>query len=254
MGVFSGLNRHFDGGLTVGVHTALTHRQVDVSTEAGSQTKTDSLYFGVQGLKRPDPLAGGHLFGMVRVGVENNTSARKVAIGGFQRTSRSEWVGLASAAGLGGGYDWQAGAVSFGPLAGLDYAFNWRPRTNEHGGGAADLTLASSAQHGLRSSLGGQIHTQTEVEGYALLQAGLSARWMYDLLGGSYTARGSFAGHDGQDFSSTTPVSSRNSIALQGNLALLQTDGFKCSAFLGTELSRKGYSSVEGGTSISWEF
>lgn len=254
VGVFSGLERHFDGGLTAGVHTALTHRQVDVSTQAGSQTKTDSLYLGVQALKRPDPLAGGYLFGMARLGVENNTSARKVVIGGFQRTSRSEWVGLASAADLGGGYDWQAGPVSFGPLAGLDYAFSWRPKTNEHGGGAADLNLASSAQHGLRSSLGGQVRTQTEVEGYGLLQAGLSARWMYDLLGGSHTARGSFAGYDGQDFSSTTPVTSRNSMALQGSLALLQADGFKCSAFLGTELFRKGYSSVEGGMSLSWDF
>jgi len=163
-------------------------------------------------------------------------------------------VGLASAADLGGGYDWQAGAVSFGPLAGLDYAFNWRPKTNEHGGGAADLNLASSAQHGLRSSLGGQVRTQIDAEGYGLLQAGLSARWMYDLLGGSYTSRGSFAGYDGQDFSSTTPVSSRNSLALQGNLALLQADGFKCSAFLGTELFRKGYSSAEGGMSFNWDF
>lgn len=254
VGVFSGLEREFDAGLSAGFHAALTHRQVDVKTQAGAQTKTDSLYFGVQGQLRPDPSAGGHLHGMARLGIENNTSERTVVIGSYQRTSRSEWVSLAGASELGAGYDWRAGALSFGPLVGLDYGFSWRPAVTETSGGGADLKLDAASHHSLRSALGGQLRTEYRLDDGRTLQTGLRAQWLHDLLGGAYTTRGSFAGADGPVFASVSPAPDRDSLALQGNVSLLREDGFKCSAFAGTELFRQGYSSVEGGLSFSWDF
>jgi len=215
VGVFSGIEREYGDGLSAGFHTALTHRQTDVNTQSGAQTKTDSIHFGVQAQARPNPSEGVYVHGLARVGIESSTTQRKVAIDGYQRASQGEWLGFASAADVGGGYNWLVGPVSFGPVAELDYGFNWRPAMKEHGGGGADLALDSAGQHSLRSALGGQLSSEHRLTQGHILQAGLRAQWMLDLLGNAVTTRGSFAGADGLKFSSHAPSTARSSLGLR---------------------------------------
>ncbi|WP_034609246.1 autotransporter outer membrane beta-barrel domain-containing protein [Desulfovibrio aminophilus] len=253
-GVFSVVEREYEDGLSAGFHVALTHRQVDVNTQAGGQMNTDGMHFGVQAQVQPNPSEGGYAHGLARVGIENNTSRRKVDFNGYQRTSQGEWIGLASGADVGAGYNWRVGPVSFGPVADLDYAFNWRPAVRETGGGGADLALDSAGQHSLHSALGGQLQTELGLDQGQLIQAGLRAMWLRDLLGDAITTRGSFADADGPKFSSHAPAPARDSLGLSAHASLLLTDGLRCGAFVGTELFRAGFSSVEGGLSFNWNF
>lgn len=252
-GLFGGMERHFDSGLTAGVHAAVIHSRTDVHTEAGSNTETDSLHFGAQALMRPPQWDGGYFFGMARMGVENNEARRSVSFGGFQRTAESEWTGLSSAANLGAGYDWQAGALIFGPLAGLDYAFAWRPGLTERSGGAAALKTDAASTHSLRSALGAHLDAETRFNERAVLRAGISAQWMHALVNEAATTRASFV--DGsQSFEASTPGPGRDSLALLGDVGVLQDDDLSLSLFAGTELFRGGYSSLQGGCSVNWNF
>ncbi|HWR02818.1 MAG TPA: autotransporter outer membrane beta-barrel domain-containing protein, partial [Humidesulfovibrio sp.] len=253
-GVFSLIERQYEDGLSAGFHVALTHRQVDVNTQAGGQFSADGMYFGVQALAQPNSSQGVYAHGLARVGIENNTTRRKVDFNGYQRTSQGEWIGFASAADVGAGYNWRVGPMSFGPVAGLDYAFNWRPAMTENHGGGADLALDSAGQHSLYSALGGQLQTEHSLAQGQIIQAGLRALWLRDLLGDAIITRGGFAGADGPKFSSHAPAPAKDSMGLHAHASLLLADGLKCSAFAGTELFRAGFSSVEGGLSFSWDF
>ncbi|SNS28135.1 Uncharacterized conserved protein, contains a C-terminal beta-barrel porin domain [Humidesulfovibrio mexicanus] len=254
VGLFGGVERSFDGGLTAGLHAAYSHRQVDTRLGLGSQTRTDGLHLGAQALLRPAAWGGGFVYGIGRVGIENSASERKVVAGGFRRTSRGEWVGLAGAASLGAGWGWTLGPLSIGPVAGLDYGWSWRPGFEERGGGAADLKLESAGTQTLRSALGMQTGIGADVGGGYGLEAGLSARWMRELLGGGHTSKASFVSNGSQSFEAMAPTTGRDSLALQGDLTLLRGGDFSCTAFAGTELFRTGYSSILGGVTLGWAF
>ncbi|HMM38528.1 MAG TPA: autotransporter domain-containing protein [Desulfovibrio sp.] len=252
-GLFGGMERHFDSGLTAGMHAAVIHSRVDVHTEDGASTETDSLHLGAQALMRPPQWNGAYLYGIGRVGVENAETRRSVSFGGFQRTADAEWTGLTSAANLGAGYDWQLGAVALGPLAGLDYAFTWRPDVTEQNGGAARLKTESKGYHSLRSALGAHLDAETRFNERAMLRAGLSAQWMHALVNEASATRASFA--DGsQSFEAQSPAPGRDSLALMGDVGVLQDDALSLNLFAGTELFQTGYSSLQGGCSVNWNF
>lgn len=254
VGVLSGIKRDFNGGLTAGLHAAYAHRQVDTRLGPGANTRTNTLHLGAQALLRPSGGEGGYMYGIGRIGLENNESSRRVAVGDFQRTSRGEWLGLASAASLGAGYEFHLGEYTLGPVAGLDYGFSWRPGFQENGGGAVDLKMEAAGAQTLRSALGGQMTAATVLGAGHILQAGITARWMRELLGGGNTSKASFVGYGSQTFEASTPVAGRDSLSMQGTLSLLRGDEFTCSAFASMNLFRTGYSSVQGGFSIGWSF
>lgn len=253
-GVLGGFEHRFEpAGVTAGLHVAMGQRQAFIRTGLEAQSDTNHLDFGAHALMKPDRWGGVFLYGLGRVGVENNTMRRDIGFAGYNRTSRADWTGFSGAASAGAGYEHRMGPLSLGPVAGLDYAWLTRPQVTEYDGGGTRLRLDAASYHSLRSALGAQVRVQGAVSERALFKAGLSAQWMHELLDPAKTVRAAFVGYEGRTFSSKLD-SATDSMLLQGTMALEIDTNFKLSLSAGTELFRPGYQSLHGGVAASWSF
>lgn len=246
-------NRFGETGLTAGLHAALGQRQSDMRAGLGAQSVTEHLDIGAHALMRPEDWGGVYLYGLGRVGVENNKMRRQIGIGDYNRISQGDWTGFAGAASGGAGYERRVGSMAFGPIAGLDYTAFARPSVTEYGGAGTRLTLDGASYNSLRTGLGAQARLEHPFNERRLFTAGLSAQWMHELLDPTNTVRAAFTGYEGKKFD-TKLTSATDSLLLQGNMALEFDSNFKLSLFAGTELFRPGYESLNGGLSATWLF
>jgi len=250
-GILGGVNRHFEKGLA-GVHTALVHTATSTRSEASMRSLANSLHVGVHGSLYPHE--GFFLHGLANAGLENTRMSRSVEIGDYHRTSRSEYTAVTAQSAVRAGYEWQAGNVRFGPVAGLDYGFYHRPSVSETGGQATRLHLEATNFHSLRSALGGQARVETRLADSLTLKAGLSAQWMHEVLDTRHGGTASFAGYGSHSFSVKNRTDDRDALALNASVALVTDGAFSLNAYAGTELFRKRSASAQGGLSFSWKF
>jgi outer membrane autotransporter protein len=175
---------------------------------------------------------------------------RNVLFDSYARTAESDWTGFIGTASIGGGYEWSGGCVKFGPLAGLDYGYLFRPDIVENGG--ARLVLDQANYNSLRSAVGGQVRATTKWKDM-LVQAGLKAQWMHELLDNKSTLTAAFVGYESYKFD-TFLQSGRDSLAVQGDLSFLLTETTRITGFVSTELFREQYIGFMGGFMFNWEF
>ncbi len=253
-GVLGGFEHRFDEtGLTAGVHAALGYRQADMFVGPGAKSTTRHLHVGGHALMRPEDWNGAYLFGMARVGIENNKMKRSILFDDYSRTSRADWLGFAGAASLGGGYERRVGPVVFGPIASLEYTCIGHPRITEYDGAGTRLTLDAATYHSLRSGLGARVGMEHAFGAGKGLNAGVGAQWKHELLDPETTVRAVFTGYDAWTFD-TKRSSAVDSLMVQGDLALALDTDFNLSLYAGTELFRAGYTSLHGGLSARWSF
>ena len=98
-------------------------------------------------------------------------------------TARADTEGLTTRASLDGGYDWHAGPVTWGPVAGIDYGHRQIEGYSESGAGPLNLAVAEQTDESLTASIG--LRASSELAGSwgaAVMQGGLS--YERDFLGG----------------------------------------------------------------------
>ncbi len=142
------------------------------------------------------------------------TQARIIPILGQTASSAPE--GNQGVANLDGGYDFHQGALTLGPLAGIQYTHLSIDGYTESGS-VADLSVADNESDSLRSRLGGRIS-------YALSYGGmtfaphLDASWQHEFLDQSRGVATQFNGFGGGSFSVRTIDPSRDSALFDAGL------------------------------------
>lgn len=259
VGLLAGMDRHFDSGLTLGLHLALAARRTTINGAHDATADTQSALAGLQGLLAPEQWDGLYLTAQARLGMEQGEMDRNINIDqSYQRHNESRWTGLTGSAMLGGGKDWrwqfENGSLSAGPLGWLEYAFLRRPGLSERDGQASRLRVDDSLYDSLLLSLGAHAGWDVALENGSSLGLNVLAAWRHELLDGTFRTTAAFRDHASQDFRSATELAGRDALLLQGSLRLHHTSNFFTQVEAGGEFFRTDAAAVNAGLSFGWEF
>jgi uncharacterized protein YhjY with autotransporter beta-barrel domain len=142
------------------------------------------------------------------------TQDRKIAFLGQDATSAPE--GNEGVANLDGGYDFHRGALTFGPLAGIQYTHLTVDGYNESGS-VADLSVNEQDSDSLRSRLGGRISFTYSHCGVNFTPH-LDASWQHEFMDQSRGITSQFEGTGLGSFSVKTENPSRDSALVDAGL------------------------------------
>jgi outer membrane autotransporter protein len=193
------INRNFLVGLTAGY----AHSDVTLDNNNSSATidsYSPGLYAGYSDHGWYVDATGSSI---------HNAYTQDRVIGFLGQTAHAAPQGNQGVANLDGGYDFYHGALTVGPLAGLQYTHLTVDGFNESGSVAA-LNVAEQQSDSLRSRLGGHICYSFEAHGISI-SPHLDAFWQHEFLDQSRGITSQFNGFGGGSFSVRTPSPSRNS-------------------------------------------
>lgn len=256
-GIIGAMERTLDNGLTHGYHAALNHQ----STSEGSSTiKGEGLYLGAQASYAPADWNGWSAFGSARLGVEQMRSHRTVfipgATGGYVGRADADWTGYSGSLSIGTALTKEHGIMQSGPFAALDYSFAHRPSVNE-AGDAVRTNLASESYDSLRTQLGYRLTTKPKVlDSYdsTQWQAHASLAWNHELLSDNGSTSYSLADLPGVTITDTAENYGRDSISIAAGLTFKTPKRLDVGLSLGSDIYRKGGSSIYGKVNLEWKF
>jgi outer membrane autotransporter protein len=173
-------------------------------------------------------------------------------IGFLGQTAHSAPDGNEVVANLDGGYDFHRGALTFGPLAGVQYTHLSVDGYNESGS-VADLSVNRDDSDSLRSRLGGRVS-------YAFAQAGvnfmphLDASWQHEFMDQSRGVTSQFNGFGGGSFTIQTDNPSRDSALIDFGLDAALNDTLMLFADYEVQAGQDNYfgQSVQGGLKLGF--
>ena len=145
-----------------------------------------------------------------------NTYSQTRQIDFLGQSAKSGTGGNQGTASLDGGYDFHTGALTYGPLAGVEYTHLEVDGYNESGS-VADLSVSDSNSDSLRSRLGGRIS-------YSLVHCGvtftphLDASWQHEFLDQARGISGQFIGSGLGSFAVRTATPDRDSALIDAGL------------------------------------
>ena len=250
-GVIAGLERA-EAGSSVGAHIVFDH--VSQNGDVNGRLRGEGLFLGLHGRWAPASWNGFHTFALGRAGFETMRMDRAFSFGSYSGTADSDWTGTAGSLRVGGGWDADCGAFSFGPFAQLDYAFNARPTVDESGTPAA-LHLGSELFQSLRSGFGLRIYSKaTPLASGLLLKAQASASWNHELLDNAGSFEACFRQAREATFNHDAEWEGRDSLGLSAGVSLDKGKGLSISLHGGADLFRHSSTSVWGKASLNWKF
>jgi uncharacterized protein YhjY with autotransporter beta-barrel domain len=137
-----------------------------------------------------------------------NTYQQSRAIAFLGQMAQSSPDGDEGVVNLDGGYDFHHGAMTFGPIAGLQYT-HLTVNSYSETGSAADLNVGQDDSNSLRSRLGGTFSYAFKCHGTAITPH-IDASWQHEFLDQSRGVNSQF-GFGGGSFAVSTPNPSRDS-------------------------------------------
>lgn len=240
---------------TLGVYGAVSGQSVNVNDSQNASGRSTAFNLGLQARYAPDPSAGLYAFGQGQFGIEDGKLTRRLNIGNYSTSQRSDWTALSGSVVAGGGYRWALSpTLSAGPVATLNYTRLSRPGKTESGSDASRLALSSGHFDSLRSSIGANASLNLPQPNGAVLSANLQLTWERELLNNDYVQDASFAGYPGTRFSSRNKVAGRDALGLSAGLSYEVGKNLTISANIASQLFRAGYSSVSGNLSLARRF
>lgn len=258
IGLLAGMDRRFDNGLALGFHVGLAARRTSVKGAHDATAETQSALAGIHGLLAPEDWNGFYLTAQARLGLEDGEMDRSIAFNGYVRHNESRWTGLTGSALLGGGKDWNLsagdGLLHVGPVGWMEYAFLRRPGISESDGEASRLHLDARTYESLLLSLGAHAGWSTELENGSGLGLDILAAWRHELLDGTFHTSAAFRDYGDRGFRSSTELTGRDALLVQGSLRLTHASRFFAQLDAGGEFFRTSATSANVGLSFGWEF
>ena len=256
-GVIGAIERTFANGLTHGYHAALNHQS---TSDSGSTVKGEGLYLGAQASYAPADWNGWSVFGSARLGVEQMRSHRNVAIlgtGGLY-TGRvdSDWTGFSGSLNLGTALTKEHGVLISGPFAALDYSFVHRPGVTETGA-AYRAHLDGATYDSLRTQLGYRLVTKPKpLDSYdsTQWQAHASVAWNHELLNDNGTTTYQLVEFPGTTIEDDVETYGRDSMSIAAGVIFKTPNRLDVGLTLGSDIYRKGGSSIYGKVNFEWKF
>ena len=256
-GVIGAMERTFANGLTHGYHAALNHQS---TSDSGSTVKGEGLYFGAHASYAPADWNGWSLFGSARLGVEQMRSHRNVAIlgAGGLYTGRvdGDWTGFSGSLNLGTALTKEHGVMQSGPFAVLDYSFVHRPGTTETGA-AYRAYLEGATYDSLRTQLGYRLVTKPKaLDSYdsTQWQAHASVAWNHELLNDNGSTNYQMVEFPGSTIEDNVELYGRDSMSIAAGVIFKTPNRLDVGLTLGSDIYRKGGSSIYGKVNFEWKF
>ena len=256
-GVIGAMERTFANGLTHGYHAALNHQSTE---DSGSTIKGEGIYLGTHASYAPVEWNGWSVFGSARLGVEQMRSHRTVYIADSLRpyfgTADGDWTGYSGSFNIGAALTKEHGVVKSGPFAALDYSFAHRPSVHEDGG-AVRTNLESATYDSLRTQLGYRIVTNPKpLYSYdsTQWQAHASVAWNHELLNNNGRTSYELAEFPGTPIEDTIETYGRDSMSIAAGVIFKTPNRLDVGLTLGSDIYRKGGSSVYGKVNLEWKF
>lgn len=256
-GVIGAIERTFANGLTHGYHAALNHQS---TSDSGSTVKGEGLYLGAQASYAPADWNGWSVFGSARLGVEQMRSHRSVYISDslvpYYGRVDSDWTGFSGSLNLGTALTKEHGVLISGPFAALDYSFVHRPGTTETGA-AYRAHLDGATYDSLRTQLGYRIVTKPKpLDSYdsTQWQAHASVAWNHELLNDNGTTTYQLVEFPGTTIEDDVETYGRDSMSIAAGVIFKTPNRLDVGLTLGSDIYRKGGSSVYGKVNFEWKF
>ena len=256
-GVIGAMERTFANGLTHGYHAALNHQS---TSDSGSTVKGEGLYFGAHASYAPADWNGWSLFGSARLGVEQMRSHRNVAIlgAGGLYTGRvdGDWTGFSGSLNVGTALTKEHGVMQSGPFAALDYSFVHRPGTTETGA-AYRAYLEGATYDSLRTQLGYRLVTKPKaLDSYdsTQWQAHASVAWNHELLNDNGSTNYQMVEFPGSTIQDNVELYGRDSMSIAAGVIFKTPNRLDVGLTLGSDIYRKGGSSIYGKVNFEWKF
>ncbi|MDY2637481.1 MAG: autotransporter domain-containing protein [Phascolarctobacterium sp.] len=256
-GVIGATERTFANGLTHGYHAALNHQSTE---DSGSTIKGEGIYFGTHASYAPADWNGWSVFGSARLGVEQMRSHRRVYISDSLRpymgTADGDWTGYSGSFNVGAALTKEHGAVKSGPFAALDYSFAHRPSVHEDGG-AVRTNLESTTYDSLRTQLGYRLVTNPKpLHSYdsTKWQAHASVAWNHELLSDNGRTNYQLADFPGATIEDDVETYGRDSMSVAAGIIFKTPNRLDVGLTLGSDIYRKGGSSIYGKVNFEWKF
>ena len=254
-GVLLAMERTLDNGLTMGYHGAINHQST--SDDKGSRMRGEGLYVGAQASYAPEKWQGWQVFGLARLGIEQQRLDRNVSFNGYEGKSDSDWHGYSGSMSIGGAHSKDYGAVEAGPFAALSYSFVHQPSVDETAAVGIAVFMGSETYDSLRTQLGYRIATEPKpLDSYdsARWQAHASVAWNHELLDNAGTYSGSFINLPGGGFSGDVDYYGRDSMSLMAGVTFQTPNKLDVTLSVGSDIYRKGGSAVYGKANLEWKF
>lgn len=255
-GVIGAMERTFANGLTHGYHAALNHQS---TSDSGSTIKGEGLYLGTHASYAPEEWNGWSVFGSARLGVEQMRSHRRVYIPSavpYIGTADGDWTGYSGSFNIGAALTKEHGVMRSGPFAALDYSFAHRPSVHEDGG-AVRTNLESATYDSLRTQLGYRLVTNPKaLHSYdsTQWQAHASVAWNHELLSDNGRTNYQLVEFPGATVEDDIETYGRDSMSIAAGVIFKTPNRLDVGLTLGSDIYRKGGSSVYGKVNFEWKF
>lgn len=256
-GVIGAMERTFANGLTHGYHAAINHQSTE---DSGSTIKGEGIYLGTHASYAPVEWNGWSVFGSARFGVEQMRSHRTVYIADslapYYGTADGDWTGYSGSFNIGAALTKEHGAVKSGPFAALDYSFAHRPSVHEDGG-AVRTNLESATYDSLRTQLGYRLVTNPKpLDSYdsTQWQAHASVAWNHELLSDNGRTSYQLVEFPGATIEDDVETYGRDSMSIAAGVIFKTPKRLDVGLTLGSDIYRKGGSSIYGKMNFEWKF
>ena len=255
-GVIGAMERTFANGLTHGYHAAINHQSTE---DSGSTIKGEGLYLGTHASYAPEEWNGWSVFGSARLGVEQMRSHRRVYIPSavpYIGTADGDWTGYSGSFNIGAALTKEHGVMRSGPFAALDYSFAHRPSVHEDGG-AVRTNLESATYDSLRTQLGYRLVTNPKpLHSYdsTQWQAHASVAWNHELLSDNGRTNYQLVEFPGATVEDDIETYGRDSMSIAAGVIFKTPNRLDVGLTLGSDIYRKGGSSVYGKVNFEWKF
>ena len=255
-GVIGAMERTFANGLTHGYHAAINHQSTE---DSGSTIKGEGLYLGTHASYAPEEWNGWSVFGSARLGVEQMRSHRRVYIPSavpYIGTADGDWTGYSGSFNIGAALTKEHGVMRSAPFAALDYSFAHRPSVHEDGG-AVRTNLESATYDSLRTQLGYRLVTNPKaLHSYdsTQWQAHASVAWNHELLSDNGRTNYQLVEFPGATVEDDIETYGRDSMSIAAGVIFKTPNRLDVGLTLGSDIYRKGGSSIYGKVNFEWKF
>ncbi|MBQ9536263.1 MAG: autotransporter outer membrane beta-barrel domain-containing protein [Desulfovibrionaceae bacterium] len=258
VGFLGGADKTLDSGLTLGLHVGFATSRTKVHGDHDAKNYSKTAFIGGQAIYAPEAWDGVYVTGQARVGLEDGTMYRRVALGAYERSNESRWTAPLWSALLGVGKDFYFdagdGQLAAGPVAWLEYSALYRPEISESYGKATRLKLDATTYESFQSALGGHVSYEMDFANGTTMKLNGLAAWRHELAEGTMRTNAAFRSYANHSFSTETDLAGRDALLLQGSLKLTHKSGFFAEVGLGGETLRTASSSFNGSLTMGLEF
>ena len=231
---------HFAIGLAVGYdHTSVDLSESGRVTVNGAKLALYGTYFTGKGFYTDFAVQGGYdSYDSHRSGVDGQ--ARSSTDGGELNVL------------FGTGYDFKAGALTFGPIANFRYTYVGFKSFSEDGS-LAPLEFPSQHQESITSAIGAKASYDWNFGG-VVVRPELRARWQHEYGENTLSINSHFANGAGPDFTVHGPEIGRDSLLLGAGFAIVWNERFSTYVYYDGELARTNYQSSNISAGLRLQF